>query len=336
MRRDFQRRYDSLRRRVDAHLAALVTPGSRNALRDSCHYVLTSGGKRLRAVLVLLTSEAAGGSILRALPAASAVEIMHNFTLVHDDIMDHAAARRGAPTVHVKWDLNTALLAGDTLLAIAYNELLNSRHEDMRHLVRLFTNGVHDVCMGQAMDLAFEQRDDVTVKEYFAMIARKTGRLITTSTQIGAHIGGGSPGIVRALKTFGDHLGRAFQLQDDLLDVIGDEREFGKTIGGDIVEGKRTYLLLTALERSRGIDRKLLERVVRGKSGSALPLTVQGRRSLVGKVRAVYEKLGVIAATRKAIDAETNRARHALNRVPESPARDMLHWLSLSLVHRAS
>lgn len=336
MSQDFQRRYDRLRRRVDAHLARLVHPGTPEALREACRYVLASGGKRLRAILVMLASEAAGGTARRALPAAAAVEIMHNFTLVHDDIMDHATARRGAPTVHVKWDLDTALLAGDTLLAIAYNELLETRHEDMRLLVRLFTCGVHDVCEGQAMDLAFEHRNDVTVAEYFEMIARKTGRLITTSMQIGAHIGGGSPYVVRSLTTFGAHLGRAFQLQDDLLDVIGDERQFGKTIGGDIVEGKRTYLLLTALERSRGRDQKLLERVLQRNAGSAKPLSARDRRMLLGGVRAVYESLGVVSATRQAIAAQTQRAQQALDRVPASSARNMLHWLSLSLVHRAS
>jgi len=336
MMTNFQHRYDRLRGRVDDHLSRLVNPGMPKALREACRYVVASGGKRLRAVLVLLASEAAGGTARRALPAAAAVEIMHNFTLVHDDIMDHAMARRGAPTVHVKWDLNTALLAGDTLLAIAYNELLNTHYDDMRLLVRLFTQGVHDVCEGQAMDLAFEQRNDVTVTEYFAMIGRKTGRLITTSTQLGAYIGGGSPSVVRSLRDFGAHLGKAFQLQDDLLDVIGDERQFGKAIGGDIVEGKRTYLLLTALARSSGSDRKLLERVMRRKAASARPLSHRGRQSLVRNVRAVYEGLGVLAATRQEIAAQTTRARRALDCVPASPARGMLHWLSLSLVHRAS
>lgn len=334
--RNFQRRYDALRGKVDRHLARVIAPGEPEDLRNACRYVLTAGGKRLRAILVMLASEAAGGTARQALPAAAAVEIMHNFTLVHDDIMDHAAARRGAPTVHVKWDLNTALLAGDTLLAIAYKELLRTTGADMRVLVRFFTHGVFDVCEGQAADLAFERRHDVSVEEYFSMIARKTGRLITTSAQIGAHIGGGAPPVIRALEAFGSHLGRAFQLQDDLLDIIGDERQFGKTIGGDIVEGKRTFLLLTALERSQGPDRKLLERVMRRKAGTARPLSAAERRQLVGNVRGVYERLGVIAGAHQAVASETDMARTALDRVHPSPARDMLHWLSLALVHRAS
>jgi geranylgeranyl diphosphate synthase, type II len=325
-----------LRSTVDARLAPLVAAGEPGELRDACRYVLTSGGKRLRAVLVMVSSEAAGGTAQQALPAAAAVEIMHNFTLVHDDVMDHAASRRGAPTVHMKWDLNTAILAGDTLLAIAYHELLRTIHDDPRLLVRLFTRGVYDVCEGQAMDLAFERRNDVTVAEYFAMIARKTGRLISTSTELGAHVGGGSPATVRALKTFGAHLGRAFQLQDDLLDVVGDERQFGKTIGGDIIEGKRTYLLLTALARAHGSDRTLLENVMRRKSATARALSSAGRRSLVRKVRATYETLGVIAATNRTVARYTQRALRSLDTVPASPARETLRWLALSLVHRVA
>lgn len=336
MNRDFTRQYDRLRRRFNAYLDPLIKPGSPETLRQACRYVLTSGGKRLRAVLVMLSCEAAGGTTRCALPAAAAVEIMHNFTLVHDDVMDHASSRRGIPTVHVKWDVNTALLTGDTLLAVAYTQLLKTRHDDPRLLVRLFTRGVYDVCEGQAIDLAFERRDDVTVPEYFDMIARKTGRLITTSTEMGACIGGGSPHTVRALKAFGAHLGRAFQLQDDLLDVFGEERRFGKTIGGDIIEGKRTYLLLTALERAQGRDRKLLERVLHRKSPGAPPLSPAGRRRLVGDVRRIYEQLHVIDATRRKVALCTLHARRSLSTLPDSPARAMLDWLSHSLIHRAS
>ncbi len=336
MSRIFTHRYEVLRRHVDAHLARLVKPAPPETLREACRYVLTTGGKRLRAVLVLLCSEAAGGTARAALPAAAAVEIMHNFTLVHDDVMDHAPSRRGVPTVHVKWDLNSAILAGDTLVALAYEELLRTRHDDLPTLVRLLTRGVHDVCEGQAMDLAFERRNNVTVAQYFDMIARKTGRLITTSTELGARIGGGSPPTVRALRAFGAYLGRAFQLQDDLLDVVGDERQFGKTIGGDIVEGKRTYLLLTALERSRGSDRRLLEEVLRRKTTPPRPLSAAGRRRLVRTVRAVYEHHAVIDATRDLVAANTRRALHALDAVPDSAATAMLRWLSSSLVDRAS
>ena len=332
-----QRRYDLLRRRVDRHLASLITPGSPRALHDACAYVLSGGGKRLRAILVLLGCEAVGGSATRALHAAAAVEIMHNFTLVHDDIMDHAPTRRGRPTVHVRWDLNTALLTGDTLLAIAYANLLRTRHSDQKTLTDLFTQSVIGVCEGQALDLEFEQRGNVRVADYFRMIEQKTGRLITVATELGGRIGDASPAQIRALRSFGHHLGRAFQLQDDLLDVIGDEREFGKAIGGDILEGKRTYLLLRARERARGADRAVLDRVLRRKTSPAPRTeTAAQRRALVARVRELYNAYGVIDETRQAILDNTVRAVRALRVLPASPAHTTLHWLAGALVHRAS
>jgi geranylgeranyl diphosphate synthase type II len=332
-----ERRCDTLRRRVDRHLSSLITPGSPRTLRDACAYVLSGGGKRLRAILVILSSQAVGGSAARALHAAAAVEIMHNFTLVHDDIMDHAPTRRGRPTVHVRWDLNTALLAGDTLLGIAYANLLRTPHNDHTALTDLFTRGVIGVCEGQALDLEFEQRDNVRVADYFTMIEQKTGRLITVATELGARIGGGTPAQVRALRSFGHYLGRAFQMQDDLLDVIGDEREFGKAIGGDILEGKRTYLLLRARERARRADRAVLDRVVRRKSSPPLRTeTIAQRRALVVRVRDLYDAYGVIEETRHEVLENTARALRALRVLPASSAHTTLHWLAGALVHRAS
>lgn len=330
-------RYDRLRRRVNRHLDSLITSGEPRALRDACAYVLSGGGKRLRAALVLLGSEAVGGTAARALHAAAAVEIMHNFTLVHDDIMDHAPTRRGRPTVHVRWDLNNALLAGDTLLGIAYAQLLRTRHKDPAMLARLFTAGVIGVCEGQALDLAYEQRTNVRVAEYFTMIEHKTGRLVEVATELGGLIGGGTPRQVRALRRFGFHLGRAFQLQDDLLDVIGDAREFGKAIGGDILEGKRTYLLLRSRERARGSDRAILDRIMRRKTSPRRSSeTAAERHALVARVRAIYEKTGVLDETRHEVLDNTIRAIRALRVLPASRARATLHWLAGALVHRSS
>lgn len=330
-------RYDRLRRRVDRHLASLARDGAPRTLREACTYVLSGGGKRLRAVLVLLASEAVGGSAARALPTAAAVEIMHNFTLVHDDIMDHADTRRGRPTVHVRWDLNTALLAGDTLLAVAYRNLLQTAEADHTALARLFTRSVIGVCEGQALDIEYERRNDVTVNEYFGMIEQKTGLLIAAAAELGAVCGGGSPARRRALQRFGHHLGRAFQLQDDLLDVIGDPKQFGKTIGGDILEGKRTFLLLRARERTHGRDRAVLDRVMRRKTtGPSRQGSAAQRHRLVATVRAIYETSGVIEETRREVQRNTDRALHALTRLPASRARAMLAWLAGTLVNRAS
>lgn len=333
----YDRRYEQLRRRIDRYLATLQTGGTARQLGEACSYVLTGGGKRLRAVLVLLSSETVGGTAERALPAGAAVEIMHNFTLVHDDIMDNAAARRGRPTVHTRWDLNTALLAGDTLLATSYRTLLATRAADHGTLVKLLTRSVIDVCEGQALDMEYEQRTDVTLDDYFTMIQRKTGRLISVSTELGALVGGGTARDIRALRRFGHHLGTAFQLQDDLLDVIGDERDFGKTIGGDIVEGKRTFLLLTALARARGNDRRALERVMERKTARAPhPLTIAQRRTLVAAIRNLYSTYDVLGETRHAIVHNTRLALDALALLRPSRASRMLEWLADKLVHRVS
>lgn len=336
MNQNFGRRYDQLRRRVDRRLTTMAIHGAPVELHQACRYVLTGGGKRLRAVLVLLSSEAVGGTARLALDAAAAVEIMHNFTLVHDDVMDHAEARRGRPTVHVRWNLNTALLTGDTLLAVAYMSLLNTRRVTNCDLVRLFTQGVIDVCEGQALDMEYEKRENVTVRDYFAMIEKKTGRLISTATELGARVGGGTAAQARALHRFGHYLGRAFQLQDDLLDVFGNEEEFGKTIGGDIVEGKRTFLLLTALERARGKDRQLLQRVLRQKTGAGRHSTAWARKELVARIRSLYAAYGVIDETHRLVQQNTRRALAVLSTLPASPARNMLAWLSNKLIHRAS
>ncbi|MBP1658628.1 MAG: polyprenyl synthetase [Bacteroidetes bacterium] len=333
----FNVRYEQLRRQVDRYLTTVIDAGSSGSLDDACRYVLTGGGKRLRAILVLLSCEAAGGRRARALPAAAAVEIMHNFTLVHDDIMDHARTRRGRATVHIRWDLNTALLAGDTLLAIAYAQILRTPTDDLCRILHLFTQGVIGVCEGQALDLEFERRNDITVKDYFTMVEQKTGILISVASELGARIGKGTPRDIRQLRTFGHHLGRAFQMQDDLLDVIGDERQFGKTIGGDILEGKRTYLLLTARERARGSDRVLLDTVIKRKSHPpARKETPSQRRELVSTVRQVYDNLGVIDRTRAEVVANTQRARRALRDLRPGIARDMLGWLADRLAHRIS
>jgi geranylgeranyl diphosphate synthase type II len=196
---------------------------------------------------------------------------------------------------------------------------------------------VIEVCEGQALDLEFEQRTDVSLPDYFAMIERKTGRLFSVSTELGALVGGGQPEEARALRRFGHHLGKAFQLQDDLLDVIGEEREFGKTIGGDIVEGKRTFLLLTALERARGEHRRTLQKVLGRKAARPKrPLSPRDRRILVSSIRALYVHYGVLDETRHAIMHNTALAVHALAPLRPSQASRMLEWLARKLVDRVS
>jgi geranylgeranyl diphosphate synthase type II len=327
----FRGRYNAMRRTVDAALRSVIRTEQPRELSDACRYVLAGGGKRLRAILVLLSCEAVGGRAGRALEAAAAVEILHNFTLVHDDIMDGARTRRGRPTVHVRWDVNMGLLSGDILLGLAYRHLLRTRSTILPVLADLFTTGVIEVCEGQALDLEFESRSDVTVEEYFGMIEKKTGRLIALSTELGARIGGGATAHVEALGRFGHHLGRAFQIQDDLLDVVADEATFGKAIGGDIVAGKRTFLLLRALERARGRDRAVLRALLTPGRRRA-----DTRRDFVRRVTTMYHRYGVLEEARELVARNTQHALESLDALPARNATDMLRWLSLVLVHRAS
>lgn len=319
---------------VDRRVATYLKAGRPDDLRTASRYVMAGGGKRVRSALVLLACEAVGGRPAAAVNAGAAIEFMHNFTLVHDDIMDRARSRRGRPTVHVAWNLNIALLTGDILIGHAYDLLLRSQRRVLPQLTAAFTRGLQEVCEGQAMDLDFESRDDVTVSDYFTMIDLKTGCLLSLSCELGGLLGGGRPKDLRALRRFGHYLGRAFQLRDDLLDVVADQKRLGKPIGGDIIEGKRTYLLLTALERARGEDLRVLRSALQthpGGGGTRLP-----RRVAIARISDIYRRAGVLRDTENLVRANTQRALSVLDRLRPSPARDALRWMAEQLVLRAS
>lgn len=323
-----ERRYNSLRRLVDKRLRSLVKEKSPKELTDACRYVLSAGGKRVRSTLLLLSCEAVGGNVQDALDASAAIELMHNFTLVHDDIMDNAKSRRGQPTVHTKWNVNNALLAGDVLLGLAYRLVLKTRSRKLPRILNVFTEGLLEVCEGQALDLEFEHRNDVTIENYFEMIEKKTGRLISMSTELGGCIGSGREKQISALQRFGQYLGRAFQLQDDLLDVVADETHFGKTIGGDIIEGKKTFLLLQSLRRAGGKDRTVLMRVM-----NRLRTKTERQRE-IRNVTAIYASTGAIEAARKRIQHDTLQAEKALRLLPKGQTRENLLWFSQMLLKR--
>jgi len=213
-------------------------------------YILELGGKRLRPVLTLMTADFFGASIDKALNAALAVELFHNFSLIHDDIMDDAPLRRGKITVHEKWDINTGILSGDAMLILAYQLFEGYEPEMFRALAKLFSKTAIEVCEGQQYDVDFETRDDVTIPEYIKMIDYKTAVLIGAAMKMGAIVAGASKSCQENIYEFGRNLGLAFQLQDDYLDAFGDPKTFGKQVGGDIIENKKTFLYLTALERS--------------------------------------------------------------------------------------
>ncbi len=231
------------------YLAAQFLQEKPASLYDPMRYIMQLGGKRIRPVLALIAADAVGDDFKKALPAALAVEVFHNFSLVHDDIMDEAPLRRGKATVHEKWDANTGILSGDVMLVKAYQCLNQYPAELFRDLTQLFSKTAQEVCEGQQYDMDFPQQENVSQAEYLEMIKNKTAVLLGCSLQMGAMIGGLSREESQPFYDFGIELGLAFQLQDDYLDAFGDPLTFGKQVGGDIIENKKTLLYLLALEK---------------------------------------------------------------------------------------
>jgi geranylgeranyl diphosphate synthase type II len=218
-------------------------------LYEPVNYIMELGGKRMRPVMLLMSYELFGSQLSHALPAAYAIEIFHNFSLVHDDIMDQAPLRRGRPTVHTRYDINTGILSGDVMLIYAYDYLTKiGNPEKLAQVIKLFNETSIKVCEGQQWDINFEQREDVTIEEYIKMISYKTAALLAGGMKIGALIGGATEEDAELVYNFAWNTGIAFQLQDDILDTFGDPDKFGKKVGGDIVQNKKTYLVLRALE----------------------------------------------------------------------------------------
>lgn len=220
------------------------------SLYNPINYILKLGGKRLRPVLTLMAAEVFNNNYKEALNAALSIEVFHNFSLIHDDIMDDAPLRRGKETVHEKWDLNTGILSGDAMLIMAYQLFENYNPTTFQALAKLFSKTALEVCEGQQFDVDFETRDDVTIPEYLKMIEYKTAVLIGAAMKMGAIVAEASEKDQDLIYQFGKNLGIAFQLQDDYLDVFGDPKTFGKQVGGDIIENKKTYLYLKAIEFS--------------------------------------------------------------------------------------
>ena len=318
--------YETERKKINKILSDALKKRKPISLYEPGSYILNSGGKRLRPLLVLLSTKAVGGNFATAYNAAAAVEMLHNFTLVHDDIMDNADKRRGRLTLHKKYDNNTAILTGDSLLSIAYEYLLKDCNGNTKDVIGSFTQGLIEVCEGQSLDTDFESRKNVTLSEYILMIKKKTAAMAEMCCKIGALLGGGNKSQVSALGNFGLNLGVAFQIQDDLLDISADEKKFGKTIGGDLVEGKKTFLFLEALEKSKGEDRKKLLKVIERKGI---------RRNQVLIYKEIYEKLGVLDDARKQIKLFTKKALNSLELLDKEKSKIFV-WLADSLINRTS
>lgn len=258
-------------------------------------YALSMGGKRLRPVMVLLACNLYSNDVLKALPAALAIEVFHNFTLLHDDIMDHAEMRRNLPSVYKKYNENIAILSGDAMSIMAYDYLSKCTSGDKNEMLRLFTQTALQVCEGQQFDMDFEHRTDVSIPEYIRMITLKTAVLLACSLKMGALVAGAPSHSADLLYDFGLNLGIAFQLQDDLLDVFADQEKFGKKIGGDIVSNKKTFLLLKALEISGSSEKKaILEWITKSEYNP---------EEKINAIKNIYEALNIKTLT----EEHTNR-----------------------------
>ena len=276
-------------------------------LYEPIDYIIQLSGKRIRPILTLMAADILSGNYKKAFPAALAVEVFHNFTLVHDDIMDDAPLRRGKKTVHEKWDLNRGILSGDAMLILAYQYFENYTPEIFQKLAILFSKTALEVCDGQQLDIDFETRNDVTIDEYLNMIRLKTSVLVAAALKMGAIVAESSEKNANLLYEYGLNLGLAFQLQDDYLDTFGNPETFGKQVGGDIIENKKTYLYLKAMELSSDDDKQKLAFFYNQK--------LEDNSIKIDEVKRIFEKYEIPSLIQQLIHYYTSLAFNLLEKM---------------------
>ena len=303
-------------------------------LYEPIAYTLVSGGKRLRPTLALIAAETVvnrglinGDATENVLPAALALEVFHNFTLLHDDVMDRAEVRRGRPTVHVKWNENTAILSGDQMLIEAYKLLSGVPADKLPQVLKWFNEMATGICEGQQYDVDFEHMSQVTIEDYMKMIELKTSVLLAYAMRIGGYIAGADATQQEALYQFGLHIGLAFQIQDDILDVYGDPKTFGKAIGGDICANKKTFLLLMAMETADAEAKAELLQWL---------MTTDRNEEKIKAVTAIYNRLNVRDAAETVMEEHTALALAQLDKLPQNDATEQLRVLAEKLATRKS
>jgi len=296
-------------------------------LYEPITYLMQLGGKRMRPVLVLVSTELFGGNVSKALDAAIGIELFHNFTLMHDDIMDKAPLRRGNPTVHVKWNESAAILSGDVMFVEAYKLMIRVDDSILRKVLDIFSDTASGVCQGQQADMNFEKRDHVNLEEYIEMIRLKTAVLLAGSMQIGALIGGAEKEQADLLYEFGENLGLAFQLQDDILDVYGDPEKFGKQVGGDILADKKTFLLIKARELANGETSTELAKWLNQPDVQAV--------NKVNAITSIYDSLGVRKLAEAEMENFVRKALNALDKITvENSRKELLRGFAEQLLIR--
>ncbi|MBW6492313.1 MAG: polyprenyl synthetase family protein [Lentimicrobium sp.] len=318
---------DQLLDKIRQAINQLPVYGDPAGLYEPISYTLNQEGKRLRPLLALLSAQTFGGNPDEALPAAIAIEIFHNFTLLHDDIIDEAPLRRGRETVYKKWNINTAILSGDTMFAIAYGQLSASNPSKLPALMKIFTQTAIEVCEGQQYDIEFETSGNVSIDSYINMIRLKTAVLLAASLKIGAITGNASKEDAYSIYRFGEKLGIAFQLQDDLLDAFGNETLFGKKTGGDILTNKKTYLYLKAIDVASAADAASLK-------------DLYSRRNMndeekISRVLSIFRNADIEKLTERIIMDYYNEAIDELQKIkPSEEARAALKNIAESMLLR--
>ncbi len=296
-------------------------------LYEPIEYTLASGGKRLRPTLALIAAQviANGAALDEVVPAALALEVFHNFTLLHDDVMDRAHVRRGRETVHVKWNDNTAILSGDQMLIEAYKLLSDVPADKLPKVLKWFNEMATGICEGQQYDVDFEHMIQVSIEDYMKMIELKTSVLLAHAMRIGGYIAGANKDQQEALYQFGLHIGLAFQIQDDILDVYGDPKTFGKAIGGDIVCNKKTLMLLTAMETASPEDKTELLQWL---------MTTDRNEEKIAAVTELYTRLSIREKCEAIMEQETAKALEQLDKLPQNEAAGRLRDMAEQLATR--
>jgi geranylgeranyl diphosphate synthase type II len=292
---------------ISAYFTELHLNKEPKNLYEPIEYILHLGGKRMRPILTLMATEVFDVDCKKALAAATAIEVFHNFSLVHDDIMDDAPLRRGNETVHEKWNVNTGILSGDAMLILAYQHFEEYEPKIFRELAKLFSKTALEVCEGQQYDVDFETREDVTIPEYLKMIEYKTAVLVGAAMKMGAIVAETSEENANLIYDFGLNLGIAFQLQDDYLDAFGDPETFGKQVGGDIIENKKTYLYLKAMEFSNADEKEQLTHL--------FSIQPSDNTDKIESVKSIFNQTKASEATQKAIQEYTFKAFDTLEKM---------------------
>lgn len=316
----------SFKNQIEARAFEYLEKVETQILKDPFEYLLKGGGKRIRPILVLVACGIAGGDTDEAVDMALSMEILHNFTLVHDDIMDSSPIRRGRDTIHVKWGVPIGVLVGDLMIGYACKLMPKKSIENIFAVQKLFNDSLIEVCEGQALDMEFNEREDISEKDYFRMIYKKTSFLLLSSLQIGALIGGGDEHLISTLKSIGEDIGIGFQLQDDLLDLTANNPKFGKVKGQDLIEGKKTYMIIKTKELAKETHHKQLIEAFYKNNGA--------NEESIPAITEMMQELGVFDISRQLADRYFNQAKSNIAQLPNNQYREMLEFILEDLIIR--